>query len=132
VRLGSVSRVHIHGQIVQLSQTVHALEQQDYQAAALNRLNGFGQDIRCQSLKVLQNTHAEGLTKNLVRLFVVGVSDIVERDEEFERIVFVDFSDTALDFLFDLLLALLSVTMEVCEPGTSNKKKKKKQHSRTW
>jgi hypothetical protein len=102
--------VDVHRQVVQLSQTVHALEQHDNQTSALDRLYRSREDVGRDGFEVLQDAYAKGVSQNLLRLFVVGVSDVVEGDEELERILGVCFSDASLDFLFDFLLALLAVT----------------------
>jgi hypothetical protein len=64
----------------------------------------------------LQYAHPIGISKNLVRLLVVYITDVVEGNEKFERVFGIGFSYASFDFLLNLVLALLPVAkiMSVC------------------
>ena len=68
------------------------------------------EQVWCQSLEVLENSHAEGVTKNLLGLLVVDISDVLGADEQLEWVLGVCVPDAALDLLLNLLLALFAVT----------------------
>ncbi|CRK36922.1 hypothetical protein BN1708_007250 [Verticillium longisporum] len=110
VGLGTVPVVDVHGQVVELLQAVHTLEQQDDEAATLNRLHGLGENVGRQCLEVLEDTHAKGVSENLLSLLVVDVADVVQGDEGFEGVHVVGLTDAALHLFLDLVLSLLSVT----------------------
>jgi len=110
--LRPVARMYIHGHGVQLLQTGHGLQQQHDQPATLDRLNRPRQQIRRERLKVLKDTHSVSVSEDLLRLLVVNIADVRERDEEFEGVLGVGLSDAALDLLLDLGFALLAVTGE--------------------
>jgi hypothetical protein len=102
----------VHGHCVQLLQAAHTLQQQNHQSASLDCLNRAREQVWCQGLEVLEDAHAVCVTENLLRLLVVNISDVLCRDEKFERVFGIDVANAALDFALDLLLALLPVTGE--------------------
>jgi hypothetical protein len=112
VRFGSVPGVDVHGHCVQLLQAAHALQQQNHQSSSLDCLNRAREQVRCQGLEVLEDAYAVCVTENLLRLLIVNISNVLRRDEKFERIFGIDVANAALDLALDLLLALLSVTRE--------------------
>ncbi|KJR80875.1 uncharacterized protein SPSK_04850 [Sporothrix schenckii 1099-18] len=113
VGFGAVARVDVHGHGVELAQTGHALEQQHDQAAALDGLDGAGQHVGGQGLKVLEDAHAVGVAENLVGLLVIDIANVMERDKQLKGVVGVGLANTALDLLLDLGLALLAVARKV-------------------
>ena len=81
--------------------------QRQYRRYCLNRAR---EQVRCQCLEVLEDAYAVCVTENLLRLLVVNISNVLCRDEKFERIFGIDVANAALDLALDLLLALLPVT----------------------
>lgn len=59
----------------------------------------------------LQDTHAEGVSQDLVRLIVVTVADVGGSDEELERVVLIQVQCAGFDFLLQLPHALLSIAV---------------------
>lgn len=57
----------------------------------------------------LQDTHAERVSQDLVRLVVVAVADVGGGDEELERVVLVQVQRARFDFLLQLLHAFLPI-----------------------
>lgn len=57
----------------------------------------------------LQDTHAERVSQDLVRLVVVAVADVGGGDEELERVVLVQVQRACFDFLLQLLHAFLPI-----------------------
>ena len=55
-----------HGHTVQGAKAVHGAEQQHDHATSFDSLDGPGQQIWGQGLKVLQHQHAVGVAQNLV------------------------------------------------------------------
>jgi hypothetical protein len=49
----------------------------------------------------LQDTHAIGVSENLLRLLVIAVSDVAQTEEKFEWILRVDLSYAPFDFFLD-------------------------------
>ena len=62
VGLGPVPAVDVHGHGEELFQRGHSFEKNENGAATLNSLDWASQQIRGQGFKVLQHTHAKGLT----------------------------------------------------------------------
>ena len=112
MRLCSVSRVNVHRHGVQLLQAAHALQQEYNQSSTLYCFDRPCQEIGCKRFEILQDTHAVCVTQNLFCFLVVDISDVLCRDEKFERIFGIDVANAALNLTLDLLLALLSVTRE--------------------
>mmetsp|Transcript_8347 Transcript_8347/g.23505 ORF Transcript_8347/g.23505 Transcript_8347/m.23505 type:complete len:243 (-) Transcript_8347:8-736(-) len=104
--------VRIHGEVVELLQRRHALQEQNYDAAPLDRLHGAAEQVRRERLEVREDAHAEGFTEHLLRVFVVAVPDVGGRDEEVEGVVDVRVVQAPLDLLLDVLRALLPVAAE--------------------
>ena len=74
--VGPVARVNVHAQTVELFETVQSFYEHYYQSASLDSLDGPAQDVRSQTLEVLQNKQVVSVTQNLVALFVVTVSHV--------------------------------------------------------
>ena len=104
-----------HGQRVTLLQALHTLEQQNYQATALDCLDGPGQKVGSDCLEVLQDAHAVRVAQDAVRVLVVGIGDRVEREEDLEGIFEIRLSNSPFDLLPYLGLALLPVAREAQE-----------------
>jgi hypothetical protein len=64
-----------HSHRVELLQTAHRPQQQHNDSSSLDRLDRPRQQVRCERLKVLKDEHAECLTEDLGRVFVVAVED---------------------------------------------------------
>ena len=69
--------VDVHGHGEQLPERRDRLEQQDDDAAAFDRLHRPRQQVGGQGFEVLQHAHAVSVAKNLVRLLIVAVPEIV-------------------------------------------------------
>jgi hypothetical protein len=65
----------------------------------------------------LQHQHAERLTKDLGRVFVVGITNVGDRDEQLKGVLIVGLSDASLDVALDLGFSLLAVpALSACQP----------------
>lgn len=64
-------------------------------------------------LTYLENTHAVGVTEDLVRLIVVAVADVCSSDEELEWIIIANVHHSSFDLLLELLHTLLSMTANI-------------------
>lgn len=101
---------HSHG--VQLLERGHALQQQDNDSTTLNGLNSPGEQVGRQGLEILKDTHAVGVSENLLCLLVVGVPNVGDGNKELEGILLVDLTDATFDIPLDLGFALLAMTAE--------------------
>lgn len=101
-----------HGHGVELLERRHALEKEDNDSTSFDSLNSSGKQVGCKSFEILENTHAVGVSENLLGLLVVGVTDVGDRDEQLEGILLVDLANATLDITLDLGLALLAVRAE--------------------
>ena len=109
VSFGPVPRVDIHCNFVQLFQTRHRVEEHDYDSASLNSLHRSAEDVGCERLEILKNTHTKSLPKNLVRILIIAASELLARHEEL-NLVDLFFVQISLRFHFlDLLQPLLAV-----------------------
>ena len=112
MRDGRVHRIlatthHSHG--IQLPKRTHRLQQDHDQTSSLNRLDRPCKQVWRDRLEVLQHAHSVRLTQDLVRLLVICVADVRDRDEYLERVLLVRLPDAALDVSLDLGLPLFSV-----------------------
>lgn len=57
----------------------------------------------------MKNTHAVGVTENLLCLFVVAVSNVCYSYKEFKWILSIGFTNALLDLSLDLCLTLLAM-----------------------
>lgn len=105
--------MHIHCNSVQLFETRHGLEQEDDQPSTLNGLNSSAEEIGRECFEILENEHLEGITQDLVGLLVVGVSDFIGADEEFEGVVDALIIEPLHLHVLDLLHALLLVAAKL-------------------
>lgn len=99
-----------HSHSVQLLKRTHGLEQQNNHTTSFDGLNGSCKGVGRNSFKVLEHTHAIRVTENLLRLLIVGVSDVGDGHKQFKWVLGVGFSDTSFNILLDLCLSLLSVS----------------------
>mmetsp|Transcript_39642 Transcript_39642/g.66126 ORF Transcript_39642/g.66126 Transcript_39642/m.66126 type:complete len:398 (-) Transcript_39642:383-1576(-) len=88
VRAEALMDVHGHG--VELFQTGHGLEEEHHQSSSLHGLDGAGQEVGGDGLKVLEDEHAKGVSEDLVGLCVVGVPDVRGVDKQVEWVLLVD------------------------------------------
>jgi len=68
-----------------------------------------------QHLSEWQTYYAVCISQDFLRLLVIDIADVIERDEELERIFRVNLTSAALYLLLDLVLPLLSVARETKE-----------------
>ena len=76
MRLSSESIVNIHRDWIELLQASESVEKHHDSATTFYSLDGSTEDIRCDTLEVLQDAHAKGLTQDLVRVFIVAIPDV--------------------------------------------------------
>lgn len=105
--MSSLSTYHSHG--VQLLKRAHTLEKKNHHTTTFDCFNGTCQCVGGDGFKILQDTHAISVTKDLVCLLVVGVANISDRNEQLERILSVGLANTLLDLSLDLGFTLLAM-----------------------
>lgn len=105
--MSTLSTYHSHG--VQLLKRAHTLEKKNHHTTTFDCFNGTCQCVGSDGFKILQDTHAISVTKDLVCLLVVGVADISDRNEQLERILSVGLANTLLDLSLDLGFTLLAM-----------------------
>lgn len=160
VRLGTVSRVNVlqksaaqgevrtspsttakvedeetyHRHVVELLQAAHRPEEKHDDSASLDRLDRPREQVGRDGLKVLQDEHSKRLSEHLVRVLVVCVPDVGDRDKELKGRLLVDLSDATLDIPLDLCLALLAVPVrkqsDRRKQSTSRKGRQKNERTR--
>lgn len=106
-----IAKTH-HGHCVQLLERAHGLEKQDNHTTSFDSLNGSSECVGSDGFEILENTHAVGVTQNLLCFLVVGISNIGDGNKELERIFIVGFSNASLDILLNLCLSLFPMTSE--------------------
>ena len=102
----------IHRQRVELLQAVHALQKQQHHTTSLNSFDRARKKVGGHGFEVLKNAHPVCVSQNLLGFLIVDVANLVESDEQLERILLVRFSDASLDFLLNFRFPLLPVASE--------------------
>ena len=77
----SIPRVDVHGNGIQLLETSESVEQKHDNTSAFYSLDGSAKNIRSDTLKVLNDAHAESLSKDLMGVLVVAVADVFRGHE---------------------------------------------------
>jgi len=106
-----------HCERVELTKGGHRLQQEDNDAATLDRLDGAREQIGREGLEVLQHEHAEGLPEDAVGLRVVAPADFRGADEHLEGVLLVCVDETLLSGALELPHALLLVAWRKGESG---------------
>lgn len=69
----------------------------------------------------LQDTHAKGVSQDLVRLIVVTVSDAGCSNEQFKRVILIQIQRASFYFLLQLPHAFLPIAVKQISPEQRNK-----------